>query len=163
MPVDRDNKITNVRHWEQAFRIYAAIYSQANPHRAAEIWQYVFVINSAASAYAWDNVASYDYTFRQLMVCNPMRSSVNIYHQMWNLTMRDALPKFNTPQGDNNNRKGRKGSGRQPSYCWSFNRGEKCKFEPNCKFIKRCSYCDNPTHGQFECPKLKDKNSPVKG
>ena len=31
MPVDRDNKITNVRRWQQAFCIYAAIYSQANP------------------------------------------------------------------------------------------------------------------------------------
>ena len=46
MPVDSGTKITNVRHWEQAFRIYVAIYSQANPHRSSEIWQYVFVINS---------------------------------------------------------------------------------------------------------------------
>ena len=51
MPVDKENRISNVRRWEQAFRIYAAIYSQANLTRAAEIWQYVFVINSAASAY----------------------------------------------------------------------------------------------------------------
>ena len=26
------DKITGVRKWEQAFRIYAAIYSKANPH-----------------------------------------------------------------------------------------------------------------------------------
>ena len=58
MPVEQDLKITNVRRWEQAFRIYAAIYSQANPHRAAEIWQYVYVINSAATSYIWENVAS---------------------------------------------------------------------------------------------------------
>ena len=32
------------------------------PH-VAEIWQYVYVINSAASTDIWDNVASYDYTF----------------------------------------------------------------------------------------------------
>ena len=63
MPVEKDNRITNVRHWEQVFRIYVAIYSQANPQRSAEIWQYVFVINSAASTYIWENVASYDYTF----------------------------------------------------------------------------------------------------
>ena len=122
---DRESKITNVRHWEQAFRIYAAIYSQANPSRAAEIWQYVYVINSAASAYVWDNVASYDFTFRQLMSCNPMRSWANIYHQMWNLTMRDAIPKFNTPNpGESNGRKNKKG-GRRPSYCWFIQpRGE---------------------------------------
>ena len=38
---ERDLKITNVRRWEQAFRIYAALYSKAHPSRASEIWQYV--------------------------------------------------------------------------------------------------------------------------
>ena len=79
LPIDKDSKITNVRRWEQAFRIYAVIYSQANPHRAAEIWQYVYVINSAAATYVWENVANYDYTFRQLMACNPNRSLANMY------------------------------------------------------------------------------------
>ena len=64
---DCDLKIGNVRKWEQAFRVYAAIYSRANPHRSAEIWQYVFVINTAAASYIWENVANYDYTFRKLM------------------------------------------------------------------------------------------------
>lgn len=31
MPIEQDTKITNVRKWEQAFRVYADIYSQANP------------------------------------------------------------------------------------------------------------------------------------
>ena len=53
---DRGGKIGNVKRWEQAFRVYAAIYSKANPSRSAEIWQYVHVIHTAASAYAWDNV-----------------------------------------------------------------------------------------------------------
>ena len=73
-PAGGESKITNVRHWEQAFRIYAAIYSMANPHRSAEIWQYVYVINTAASSYVWDNVANYDFTFRHLMAENPQRS-----------------------------------------------------------------------------------------
>ena len=162
MPAERENRITNVRRWEQAFRIYAAIYSQANPHRAAEIWQYVYVINSAASTYVWENVANYDYTFRQLMACNPLRSWANIYLQMWNLTMKEFIPKgtqsnFN---GDYNGgrRHTNKKKNKKVAYCWSFNRGEKCKFDPNCKFIKRCSYCDAAGHGQYECPKLQKKN-----
>ena len=114
MPVENsDHKITNVRKWEQAFRIYAAIYSQANPHRSAEIWQYVFVINSAASTYTWENVSNYDYTFRQLMAVNPSRNWSNIYLQMWNLTMRDTIPRsgndFNSNRRNstgNGNRKG---------------------------------------------------------
>ena len=53
---NRDSKITGIRHWEQAFRAYATIYCGANPHRAKEIWQYIVVINTAASSYVWDNV-----------------------------------------------------------------------------------------------------------
>ena len=63
-PPEREFKINNVRKWEQAFRVYVTIYSKANPHRAAEIWQYVYVINTAASSYVWENVAFYDFTFR---------------------------------------------------------------------------------------------------
>ena len=89
---DRD-KITGVCKWEQAFRVYAAFYSKANPHRASEIWQYVHIINVAAISYAWDNVACYNYTFRQLMSSNPRQSWASIYHQMWSLAMRDPVTK----------------------------------------------------------------------
>ena len=148
MPVDSGAKITNVRCWEQTFCIYGAIYSQTNPHRSSEIWQYVFVINSAASTYTWENVASYDYTFRQLMACNPGHSWTNIYLQMWNLTMRDIIPR-NFQSQDQNKRDSKRKGGRRIAYCWSYNRGRKCKFDLNCHFIKRCSYCDASGHGQF--------------
>ena len=48
---ERDNKITGIRKWKQAFKVYAAVYSTANPHRAGEIWQYVYDINTAAASY----------------------------------------------------------------------------------------------------------------
>ena len=51
VPAVADNRITGIRRWEQAFRIYSTVYSQANPLRAAEIWQYVHTINTAASSY----------------------------------------------------------------------------------------------------------------
>ena len=93
VPMSSNNRISGIRKWEQAFRIYAAIYSQANPSRAAEIWQYVHTINVAASGYTWDNVSSYDVTFRHLMSQNPARSWSKIYSQMWSMTMRDVLPR----------------------------------------------------------------------
>ena len=76
---DREAKINNVRRWEQAFRVYATIYSRANPHRSAEIWQYIYTINLASSSYIWENVACYDYTFRQLMGQFPACSWATIY------------------------------------------------------------------------------------
>ena len=35
---DREQRITNVKKWDQAFRVYAAIYCGANPLWAREVW-----------------------------------------------------------------------------------------------------------------------------
>ena len=156
VPAQRDNKISSFRKWEQAFRAYATIYCGANPHRSKEIWQYISVINTAASAYYWENMYKYDITFRHLMAFNPSRSWAITYNQMWNLSMRDPLPKgnkqanhfngnhasFNKSSG-NGSGNGRTGGGKKikSPYCWNFNKGVKCKFGNKCKFIERCSYC----------------------
>ena len=50
VPAQRDSKITSFCRWEQAFRAYATIYCGANPQRSKEIWQYITVINTAASS-----------------------------------------------------------------------------------------------------------------
>ena len=39
----RDQKITNIRKWDQAFRVYAAIYCNANPGRTGEIYGSIFI------------------------------------------------------------------------------------------------------------------------
>ena len=163
-PVNRETKITNIRRWEQAFRVYAAIYSKANPARAAEIWQYVYVINTAAQSYVWDNVSFYDYTFRQMMAVNPHRSWSKIFNQMWNLAMHEPIIKnsgtgFNKPYQGSYNGNGNKDSGqkkkRLSDACWKFNRNENCGV--NCNFKHKCSYCGSYSHGVLDCPKLKGK------
>ena len=177
VPVQGAARINSVRRWEQAFRIYAAIYSQANPSRAAEIWQYVHVINVAAGSYMWDNVSNYDITFRHLMSQNPKRSWSKIYNQMWNLSMRHVLPRnphnngnglHYDPQrryssgtgsgstGGNNANNSASGGQRKPKYCWAFNRGN-CKDGLKCKFVNRCSYCDSSEHAKNICPKNTNK------
>ena len=172
VPVFNQNRINSVRRWEQAFRIYAAIYSQANPSRAAEIWQYVHVINVAAGTYIWENVSNYDITFRHLMAQNPKRSWSKIYNQMWNLSMRHVIQRqFSSNAGtsaqENYSRKSHgsnfpssstnsnnnSNSGKKPKYCWGFNRGH-CKDGPKCKYVDRCSYCDKPDHGKNTCQKI---------
>ena len=183
---DRDHKITSIRRWDQAFRVYATIYCGANPQKSQEIWQYVSVINTAAASYAWDNVVSYDYTFRHLMAFNPSRSWASTYNQMWNLCMKDPLPKgqkFNSKSGtgaawlsssffhgghnsgtsSNNHAHANAGSNStskksgKPRYCWYFNRGEKCKYGAKCHFVEKCSYCDSSEHAVLSCPKLVKK------
>ena len=87
----KDTQIHGLRKWEQAFRVYAAIYTDANPERSSEVWQYMHSINVAAASYQWHNVAYYDSTFRQLMAYNPNRSWAKLYNQGWNLAMRDPI------------------------------------------------------------------------
>ena len=153
VPYNKETKITNVCKWEQAFRIYAAVYSTANPTRSAEIWQYVYVINSAAATYVWDDVAHYDYVFRQLMSANPSHSWAKTYTQMWQMTMRTHIP-----QRNNNFRNfgSHEGENRRTKNCWKFNKG-RCN-DANCRFPHKCNYCDG-RHGINNCFKRQRRNS----
>ena len=147
-----------------------------NPHRSKEIWQYISVINTAAYSYIWDNVYNYDITFRHLMAFNPQRSWAVTYNQMWNLSMKDPLPKSNRSYGSNFNQYSNAQSGtyknysssnsssnpmqvrrNKSDYCWNFNKGVPCKFGSKCKFIERCKYCDSPSHGVNACAKVSRK------
>ena len=159
-PINKDRKIYNSKRWDAAFRVYASIYCRANPDRAGEIWQYIDIIHTAASAYVWDNVAKYDQIFRQLMEFNPRRSWAVTYNLMWNLSMVEPLPKmpnFRSGSGDNKNFQKKQinaDSEERPKYnhCWSFQKGE-CKYGANCRYDDRCSYCDSTRHGKNRCPK----------
>ena len=116
VPAQNPQRISSIRKWEMAFRVYATIYSEANPSRAAEIRQYVHIINIAASAYVWDNVSYYDTTFRQLMASNPMRPWSKIYNQMWNIAMREPLNRsgptsYNQGYGSNGQNYNRRSNG----------------------------------------------------
>ena len=88
---EAQGKIGSVRQWEQCFRVYASLYSDANPTRAAEIWQYVEIINQATASFVWENVAMYDFHFRKHMAAYPSRSWAKIHNQMWNLDLKEHL------------------------------------------------------------------------
>ena len=88
------------------------------------------------------------------------------YNQMLNLSMTNPISSMQSRRSSaGQNFGGFSGQSRQqqPSlkkkndYCWSFNRGHKCKFGKKCKFIERCSYCDSPYHGLVKCEKLDKK------
>ena len=163
VPADSgDQRVTGIHKWEQAFRIYTAIYCKAQPHRSAEIWQYVYVINTAASTYSWENVAYYDFTFRHLMAENPERSWSKIYNQLWNLAMCEPINHAGSEysvQGGQVSSSGHNSSKRSwcDKCCWRFNRGEKCK-KWNCHFDHRCSYCGAWNHASVDCHKKKQNS-----
>ena len=156
VPHQKETRINGVRKWEQAFRVYAAIYSSVNPTRAAEIWLHVHTINMAASSYIWEDVAYYDYTFRQLMSQNPARSWAKLYNQMWNLSMRNPLQHQFNKSGDSASLSNNMSSHKKTRNCWKFNKG-RCS-DPNCKFPHKCNYCDGK-HGIHNCFKRKGNMS----
>ena len=159
----QEAKVNSVRKWDQAFRVYAAIYTTANPERASEIWQYVHVINVAATTFPWDNVAYYDFTFRQLMAEKPWRSWAKTYTQGWNLAMRGQGPVGGTGYGFNNNKPSFSRAGASTSStgplprddtCWRFNKATRCPLSAaSCKWEHYCSYCKGRNHGFFNCRK----------
>ena len=177
VPAKKMSRVNCFRCWEQAFRMYATIYCSKNPNRSREIWQYISVINTTSLAYSWDNVYNYDIIFRQLMEFNPSCSWAVTYNQMWNLSMTNPLgagmSNIKKPQGSynfsgtsqNKQQQEQTSFKRKTDYCWSFNKGNKCKFGKRCKFIERCSYCDSPYHGLVKCEKLdkRDKESAMSG
>ena len=166
---DKGGRINGFCKWEQAFRMYATIYCGAYPNRAKEIWQYISVTNTAASSYSWENIYNYDVVFRHLMAFNPQRIWSIMYNQMWNLSMRDPIPKnqskFSFGNGGFNNQSKSSTSlntqapkkHKKSIYCWNFNKGLKCKFGARCHFIEHCSYCNSPAHPIIECPKVDRK------
>ena len=122
-PVSAAVVINGFPKWEQAFRVFADIYSKANPHRSAELIEYNHIIHTVALAYIWDNVYMYDKEFRMHMSRNPQRSWSIILQQAWSLRLRDRIATHNTwanssPGNFIQNRNGKTGEA-----CRRFNRG----------------------------------------
>ena len=44
-------QINNLKKWEQAFEVYATIYSKKNPSRASELFKHIYNIRAAAATY----------------------------------------------------------------------------------------------------------------
>ena len=147
---DRNIKILGIRKWEQAFRVYAAIYSKANPHRASEIWQYIYVINLAASSYSWENVAFYDNMFRQLMSIKPNRSWSKTYIQGCNLAMTEPIARTQSSV-QNRQSGGQNHHDWHDDCCWKYNKN-KCN-RNDCAWDHRCTYCGGWNHSFYNCRK----------
>ena len=155
--IDRDCKIDGIKKWEQAFRAYTTIYCKANPHRSGEILQYIDIIHRAAAIFNWDNVAKYDYVFRQLMAAKPHRSWAKVYTQMWNITLNEPIKKFNENGNYSQNNSQRSNNGkRKDNFCWKYNKNS-CSYGKTCKFDHKCSYCGVAGHPVTNCHKKQGK------
>ena len=138
--------ISNFGKWEQAFRVFTNIYTEAFPSRAKQLTQYSHVIHSAAMTFVWSNVYAYDKDFRIHLSEFPDRSWGVILQQAWNMRLREKLV-FSSSSGERNFE-------RKRNVCYRFNRGN-CSYGLKCKFEHKCAFCSKFGHGSFNCRKAK--------
>ena len=156
LPVTEKNtpQITSLRRWEQAFEIYATIYTEAHPDRAHELFKHMYNIRAASATFIWENVYSYDITFRRLMERHPTRNWGIIYQQGWSIMLKEMLQIPNMGTGSFNKRRQ---SSKRDQVCWKYNRGH-CNHGSNCRFEHKCSGCEKNDHGFNSCSMKKTKN-----
>ena len=159
-PAPNVGKINSVRKWDQAFRVFAAIYTHANPERASEIWQYVYVIHTAVAANPWDNVYFYDINFRELMASKPWRSWGKTYTQGWNMAFNNASANQSAHSVgySNNNSNGKSNKDWKDDCCWHFNKNRCKRTGTDCNYDHHCTYCAGWNHGFYNCRKRLGKN-----
>ena len=149
VPLGEITAISSFSKWEQAFRVFSAIYTKAYPHRANELIQYSHIIHTASMSYYWDNVYGYDKDFRLHMSEFPSRCWSVILQQAWALRLKDKIRQHNdsgrsnAPQVDYGKRE----------ICKRFNRG-RCTYGFRCKYEHRCSFCFKMGHGVHNCRKM---------
>ena len=90
--------ISDLRKWQQAFELYATIYTERHPDRSVELFRYIYNIRAAAVTYVWDNVYLYDVVFRRLMERNPGINWGFIYQQGWDLMLKEKIANTVTNQ-----------------------------------------------------------------
>ena len=87
---DREGlQINSYPRWEQAFRVFSNVLTSRFPAKATELLQYNHTIHSAAMAYQWENVYSYDREFRRHIERHPTRPWNVILQQAWTMILKD--------------------------------------------------------------------------
>ena len=132
--------ISNYSKWEQAFRVYSNIYTNACPEKSTELIQYNHIIHSIATTYVWENVYAYDKEFCMHLSRHPERNWGIILQQAWSMKLKDRLQKHDHGSnwsGNNNlnhQSNSRMKTNKSSEACCRYNK-RKCKFGPRCHMI----------------------------
>ena len=151
------SQVSSFSKWEQAFRVFTSIYTREYPHRASELAQYSYTIQTASATFTWENVYRYDREFRLHMKEFPGRSWGIILQQAWSMFLKDKLrydsSDVNRTPGNGKFRGGNGGNGKEgKDKCKRFNRG-KCTYGLSCRYNHRCNFCHKFRHGYHICRK----------
>ena len=156
VPVNKTTEITNFNKWEQAFRVFANIYTKYYPHQSSELIEYNHVIHTISMVYPWDNIYLYDKDFRLHIGKHPDHNWSIILQQAWLLRLREKTQSVMSSNGNVNHGSGLGNHSTlhkadEPGR-W-YNRG-RCPFRSGCKYDHRCTYCFKMGHSVLNCHKL---------
>ena len=112
-------KINNCKKWEEAFGIYASIFTKTNPHHT--IFQHIDNIKGATKDFTWESIAEYDDKFRELMGTFPLRNWGIIYSQAWMKTLKPKWYSGSNHSGHSSNNSGSAQKKGKLELCWKFN------------------------------------------
>ena len=149
IPVNDYQQISSFSRWEQAFRVFSAIYTKEHPHRANELLQYGHIIQTASLTNQWDNVYLYNKDFRIHISEFPNRSWGTILQLAWNLCLKDKSPRVSPVE----QQRDRQNKWVNREICRQFNRGW-YSYGFRCKYEHRCTYCNKLGHGSYNCRKV---------
>ena len=144
-PVSRPKKITSIEVWQQAFYIFAGVYTQKHPHEAPALMKYGQTIRDLAAR--GQNWRFYDENFRFLR--GTQASLVpwgSIHGELW---LRSQFP-ANKALPSSSQVNGIAKSGVPSGYCFKFHRGQFCS-AVNCVFNHTCFKCKKGTHSARKC------------
>ena len=144
------NIISNFAKWEQAFRIFANVYTKRHPHKSSELLQYSHIIHTASQSYMWENVYAYDKDFRMHLSEFPQRMWGIILQQSWSLRLKDKIKHSQDSLWRPSNQS------HEHDYCKCHNRGY-CSYGLECRYKHRCLYCHKYGHGFANCRKAQKK------
>ena len=142
-----NGSVSSFSKWEQAFRAFSNIYTQAYPSRATELIQYNHLIYTVSLSFTWDNVYRYDNEFHLHMSNFPHRNWGVILQQAWFIYLKDRVTRFM----DN------KPNGKKKEICKRFYK-DKCTAGYRCNYDHRCLNCGKFGHGAHICRNKKSSD-----
>lgn len=139
-PKQKEQKISNLSQWLDAFAIFASVYLVKHPTQAIPMFRYMALIKRGAEKVK-GNWLDYDVQFRLKKSYNTSLSWASVDVELWMMYMQPSTPANVSHQQ----------SVQPRNKCYDFNYQGVCN-KPNCNYLHSCLKCSG-FHSLVKCNK----------